>query len=253
MKTTYISSLNPLRICQNPDPDVLKYFDTLTNDDGFKQAQSVLHSYLPQLSSFSIKTVEGKNLLEHPLFQDHQLKAIWEQTAGATLHLGKVSSFTDIYLLVQYFNLCYTDLQKFEVQDIDLHFARNRQEIQEISNNYPSEKLTALFIPFNLSKTRVKQWIDENWNSIQDDISELPNFNAHYIPKNLEPGYEITNLRAQEKTFEEISEIMYERHPDDDRLADYGHVKTLYHRYQEHIPQAFISALIAKSLKRNTK
>jgi hypothetical protein len=128
-----------------------------------------------------------------------------------------------------------------------------KEEISSIVNKYPTKELAAIFIPQSTSQRELITWIKENWSDIETGNNTLGKFQTRGMPKNLEIGIEIGALLDQGNTYSQISAILSEKYPKDERLADYNQVKIIYIRYKEYMVESMKSVIKLDFLHGNMK
>jgi len=228
-------------------------FDTLVTNPAFLKLKEDLFKSIPELKSFSITDHIGVDFLDLPIFKVTQILLIFQNTPECNLHRGKVETSTDMMLLFQYFNCCLN--QKItDVEDPSIFaFLSGKQTIISRLSNYPSDHISAILIPLQTSKTQLITWIGSNWPTIAKSNKQLPKFGLDQLPKNLLIGKEIADLKDTGITFFEITNILFEKYPNDKRLFDEAHVKTMYNRYMKYLANGIKSVYALNSLKGNTK
>ena len=127
MKTIFISSLKPLHFVSTPNSKDLAYYFSLTQAPEFLQSHEDLLLELPQLVEVDFSSFEGKNIFEHPIFDDPKLKITWEYLPNCNLHQKMVATFEDVAFLALFFGLCYLSYRDFNVSEPNVHFASSRK------------------------------------------------------------------------------------------------------------------------------
>jgi len=119
-----------------------------------------------------------------------------------------------IFLLILFNSII--DLKYFKHEPSVPHeFVFGRRNISDKMWEYKHE-VGALIVPFDISKTKLKKWIDEQWDSIVDDMDN--NFTKNpfvlKVHKNTLLEEEITVLKdIDNNTFKEITNILKQKYP----------------------------------------
>lgn len=252
MPTTYLQSTTPITLATDVFPNTKNKFDIYSKSPEYLQTKEILGKFFPEIKSFSISDHIGENLFELEIFKNQKLLNTWSQITDCNLHLGMVLNDTDNIHLFNFLGFCIN----MEMDDLSFpmfKFVQGREKLLNITNNFLNDDLSAIFIPLQTSKKELLTWINENWSQIKIENQKLPKFTPNHIPKNLLLGEEISDLKTKELTFAKISDILMEKYPDDKKLVDPNHIKTIHKRFIEYKENGITSAIVLNSLHSNTK
>lgn len=250
---TYLQSINPITIAKKVPKRTRDAFDSLLDNPEILRVKETLSKSSPELKSFDITNHLGINFLELPILKNEQLLLILKSTPGCNLHMGKVESIIDNIMLFQVFNCCLNQkIGKVEEPPIFVYLSGKQSILAELTT-YPTNDLSVIVMPLKTSKKRLIDWINRNWELIQQSNRHLPKFSLDQLPKNIAIGKEIADLRDGGLTFSQITTKLSDQYPNDDRLLDESHVKTMYDRYKKFVVNGIKSLVSIKSLKGNTK
>lgn len=253
LKITYLKSLTPIEVFGSTPKKIQEILNSFATNEQFQLRRKEFIRQLPRLDSFSISDYVGENFFDLPIFKHLSMVVSWKDIPDCNLHLREVKTEQDNTLLLFYFNFM-VDVKSVERKGLPLFtLLHGKQNIISTLSNFEGEEITSILIPFQTSKEELHQWVDDNWQNIQKNGENLPEFTPNYIPINLSIGQEIFQLRNKKKTFEEISIELSEKYPEDERLADYNQVKIIFHRFKEYFEGSQKSIKIINSLKRITK
>lgn len=250
---TYLQSINPITKAKKVPRKTRVVFNSLVNDPEILSVKETLFKLFPELKSFDITKYIGTNFLDLPLLKNTQILATLQNTPECTLHLGKVENLVNNILLFQYFNCCLN--QKItDVEDPSIFaFLSGKQTILSRLNSFPNDQISAILIPLQTSKTQLITWINSNWSTIAKSNKILPKFALNQLPKNLLLGKEIADLRDHRVAFSKIAIRLSDKYPDDSRLNDEAHIKSIHKRYKAYLDNGKNSLISINSLKGNTK
>ena len=117
-----------------------------------------------------------------------------------------------------------------------LFMATKEDILDEVEKS--KDSIGALLIYEQTSKNQLIKWIEDNWSIIKDLMQDLPKV-SYQKSTILDISKEIADLRDKKNmTYKEISNHLYEKYPDDERVTDEVWVKETYKRYKDRV-QAF--------------
>lgn len=131
-------------------------------------------------------------------------------------------------LEVEYMNDMF--VQKFE-------FVAGKKNISSRLLELEGRELGAILTPFQTSKQKVREWIDENWDECMKEMDayEEESIEPLKLYKDFEYAIEITSLKNEGKSFSEICEILHDKYPKVKRLNDENSVKSIYYRHHKRL------------------
>lgn len=237
----YLSSLNPITIETNPSELSVSFAKELSDSDEFRRGQKTMAKEKYGLRQELLYKNLGKSFYDLD-FTDNARRYLGSIPGCNLLESEKQLSLIDSLLLLLSFNV-FIDVRYLANKTFPLFaYVSGKEEMLKRVNKYPINKLSAILIPYDTSQNELITWIKENWQSIEEGNKSLGKFVTSGVPKNLELGMEIGELRDQDKTFAEIETILYEKYPDDERLAG-DQVKTIYHRYKTYMVESLLAVV----------
>jgi len=218
----------------------------------FRRGQRVLEKSKYGLGQPLLYQNLGKNFSDLELSEKARLHFSSIPTCKLLIPDSKYSLIDSLMLLVS-FN-AMIDVRYLRNMSFPLFsFVSGREEIEKRVADYPVGELSAILISHDTSRTELVTWIEENWKEIKEDNKKLGKFQTTHIPKNIELGEEIGKLLDEGNSYSEIAKIMSERYPDDERMADYNQIKTIYSRYKKYMVESMRSIVKLNFLSGNTK
>ncbi len=152
--------------------------------------------------------------------------------ARLTQHYNLPSDFRKQFFMLIAFNA----FQNIYTQLPFLFMATKVDILDEVQKS--KDPIGALLIYEQTSKNQLIKWIEDNWSIIKDLMQDLP-IVSHQKSTILDISKEIADLREKKSmTYKEISNYLYEKYPDDERVTDEVWVKETYKRYKDRV-QAF--------------
>jgi len=209
---TILKSLNPIEVEPSPSNNSYEFLYDLQNNKKFiKGLDSIRKEYGVPDTGFDINKELGKNL--YTLNNNYLLglKLIAQNFSKST---GDNEDYLLQILLLIFYNsiLEVTKIKSNEVFPIEFVFGRKR--ISDRMWDYDKE-VGSIIIPFNITKTALKKWIDDNWESMCNEMSN--NFTANpmiqRIHKNIIKEEEIKELKESGKSISQIVELFKKKYP----------------------------------------
>lgn len=237
----YLSSLNPITIEPDPSELSVSLAKELSDSNEFRRGQKIISKDKYGLGQELLYKNLRKSFYNLD-FTDNARRYLGSIPGCNLLDSQKQLSLIDSLMLLLSFN-AFIDVRYLANKTFPLFvYFSGKEEILKRVNKYPINQLSAILIPYDTSQNELITWIKENWQSIEEGNMSLGKFVTSGVPKNLELGIEIGELRDQDKTFAEIETILYEKYPDDERLAG-DQVKTIYHRYKSYMIESLLAVV----------
>ncbi len=209
-----LKSLNPIEKENTPSDASYEFLHTLQNNNEFiKDLELKRKEYGVPEKGFDINKELGKNLSSINNNYLLGLKLVAQDFSKST---GDNEDYLLQILLLIFYNsiLEVTKIKSSEI--FPLRFVFGRRRVSDSMWDYDKE-VGAIIVPFNVSKTALKKWIDDNWNSMCDEMSS--NFTANStiqrIHKNIIKEEEIRELKQTGKSNSQIVEIFMKKYPDE--------------------------------------
>jgi hypothetical protein len=233
MQFTYLKSVSPVTILDKPSKQTVVFLEKFLAVPEISQAIESVEKQLHTTQKIDIHAVEGKDLLAHPFFQTDYASFLLKALPKQALAQFNVSDDWMMQLVLIMFFDAVIDLEYFQAMiDRKFEFVLGKKNISGRMFEYPQE-LGAILIPYNSNKQQLKDWIDSNWQDIEEQMDhaliEFQPFLKEY--QNLEIGKEIDELKKEKLSYKEISIKLVDKYPNDSRLTDYSNVKKMHHRY----------------------
>ena len=216
IKDIYVlQSVAPIKLVKRPSVKTLEFLNNLIKTKGLEDFIILTREQfkLPKKGA-EILPLVGTNLYDLGDVIVNAYKLIVDSFVRDT---GLPQEYTlEIFLLVVFNSI--VDLRYFKCEPSNPHeFIFGRRKIADKMWEY-SHEVGAVIIPFDISKTKLKKWIDLNWESITADMNN--NFTTNPIilgtHKNLLLEEEISHLKdVDNKSFTEIFKIFKEKYPKD--------------------------------------
>lgn len=249
MKTIYLKLVSPITESIKVSASTKEFVEKQLQDQKYRNLKKQLLPHFPELIDFSIQDHIGKNISDIPLFQSDRMKSLFSTLPACNLANGKVATVQDNAYTLLFFNFV-VDLGSLEPLDTKLFaFRHGKDQILNTVSNYPNQKLSVILMPLSTSKAEFQKWVDENWYKIEEANRKLPKFTVTRLPKNLAIGEEIANMIGEEKSFSEISSLLSDKYPNDDRFKSEDTLKKIYKRYSKHLIEANKVSVAIKSLE----
>jgi len=224
--------VNPLIAVEKPSEKTLKFINELELNTSMQAARTITR--LQIIPTISLENELGKNFSDLSLTEIE--KNFFIQMPECSLVNGGPLSVADSIALYYLYD-AVIEYEAIESATKPLVFIAEKRQLGLIAKKYPDD-VCGIVLPFNISQNELVDWIQQNWASIQKLVGELPKFKPAYLPQNLEIGEEITKLKDQGQTFEEISNYLSEKYPDDSRMFDANQIKLIYHRHHEYLSES---------------
>lgn len=236
---SFLKSIKPITIIDNPSNRSKEAVLKFIKDPFFNSRVSTIRKQLslPE-GGADIKLIEGKDLLEPtvaPQFISVFLQLFPKQLVD---RYGLAEDFMVNIALLVYFN-SFIALEYFEgLVERDFEFVPTKALTAYKLHTFKHEVGTIL-IPYHSSKQKFKDWIDKNWENMEQDMDNhlFEGTGILEIHKNTILGEEIDSLLKEEKTFPDISTILTDKYPEDKRLTDPEQVRIIHKRYLEALAQ----------------
>lgn len=211
-EVTILRSLNPIEREDAPSDNSYEFLHNLQNNKEFIKNLSLKRKEygIPE-TGFDINKELGKNL--HSLNNNYLLglKLIAQDFSKST---GDNEDYLLQILLLIFYNsiLEVTKIKSNEVFPIEFVFGRRR--VSDRMWDYNKE-VGSIIIPFNITKTALKKWIDDNWDSMCNEMSDnyTANPTIQRIHKNILKEEEIKELKESGKSISQIVEIFKNKYP----------------------------------------
>jgi hypothetical protein len=236
-----------LEIAKNPSKQTIALLHKLLDDDFFQQQVIELRmKYKIPSEGYSLKRLEeahgeevvvseieykGKIYKEYarkelpkgnPLYPDYL--TLYDLMEGDLIELNKHYNLmypllTHVFFLIAY-NMIPDDLG-WGLDRNELVFTYSKDSIKE-RLDLVKHDCAVIIIPHRVTKQELKDWItdkDQVRDYIWKKIAELPPKLGKEIKyENMELGAEIYRLHKKGKTIQQITNILYDKYPDDDRI-----------------------------------
>jgi hypothetical protein len=160
---------------------------------------------------------------DHPLYPD--FLTLYYLMEEDLIELNKYYNLmypllTHVFFLIAY-NMIPDDLG-WGIDRNNLVFTFGKDNIKERLNMIKHD-CAAIIIPHRVTKQELKNWISNN-DQVRDyiwkKIAELPPQIGKVKYENLELGAEIYRLHKKGKTVKQITNALYDKYPDDDRITE---------------------------------
>lgn len=245
----YLSSLDPITIESSPSELTISFAKGLSQSLAFRRGQKLLTKEKYRLGQVLLYANMGKSFYDLPL--SDKARQYFQTLPGCNLlDKTKTLSLIDSLALLLGFN-AFVDTRYLKNTSFPLFtYASGKEEINGLVKQYPIPQLSAILIPHNTSQTEFITWVKENWVEIETGNKQLGKFVTRQLPKNLEIGVEIGKWLDQGKTYKEIATILFDKYPNDERLADYNQVKTIHARYKDFMVQSLLSVIKLRFLQK---
>lgn len=130
-------------------------------------------------------------------------------------------STSDLFLLVKYNTFTnFNNLNDILIGD----------SLDILKENINSQPFFALACVNRMSKSQMKKWIDDNWKYIEDKIKLLPE-TPSFFSKNIELYEEIKMYRDENTPYDKISELIFDKYPENKIVSDADNLRKYYERY----------------------
>ncbi|KKS03554.1 MAG: hypothetical protein UU64_C0002G0103 [candidate division WWE3 bacterium GW2011_GWF2_41_45] len=210
-----LRSVNPIKIVNRPSVKTLEFLNNLIRTKGIEEfIENARRQYKISDAGLDIRKLVGVNLYDLGDTNINAFKIIADEYVRST---GMPSEQAlEIFLLVM-FN-AIIDLKYFKSAPSDPNeFVFGRRKIADKMWEY-SHEVGAIIVPFDVSKTKLKKWIDTNWKLISEDM--INNFTSNPfilgIHENLIYEEEIRELKEEKgKSFAQVTEILQGKYPKD--------------------------------------
>jgi len=122
-----------------------------------------------------------------------------------------------------------------EDEEPDIVYLSNPSDIAEYTKDLEEEieRVSAIAFGSTCTKKELIDWINKNWADIKKDMDESlptrPKLGKVY--KNVTIAQEAYELRKEGKSYVEVSDILMEKHPDNQSVCDVGWLKNLVTRH----------------------
>jgi len=210
-----LKGITPVKLVKTPSVKTLEFLNNLIKTKGIEEfIISTRRQYKIKEEGLDIHKLVGVNLYELGDTNINAFKIIADEYVRST---GMpIEQALEIFLLVL-FN-AIIDLRYFKSSpSAPNEFVFGRRKIADKMWEYPHE-VGAIILPFDISKTKLKKWIDTNWESIGEEM--VNNFTSDPfilgIHENLLYEEEIRQLKDKEgKSFTQVTNILVGKYPKD--------------------------------------
>lgn len=253
-KFTYLKSVSPVTILEKPSKQTLVFLEKFLAVPEIVQAIETVETQLHTTKKMDIRSVEGKDLFSDPFFQTDYASFLMTALPKQSLAQFNISDDWLMQMVLIMFFDAVIDLEYFQTMiDRKFEFILGKKNISGRMFDYPQE-LGAILIPYNSNKQQLKDWIDANWQDIEEQMDqsliEFQPFLKEY--QNLEIGKEIDIHKQKKLSYKEISIKLVDTYPNDTRLTDYDTVKKIHHRYLTMMKQLQMQIPHLLTTKRDT-
>lgn len=234
---TVLKSISPITLLDIPNKQTVEVLAKITQDQQFQQfVVTMRKTYNQPPEGLNIKLFVGQDFKKLPYLNNEFVQASFQIIANNLKEkIGFDDSFIDQLILLIFFNACI-DVEYFEgFISHPITFILGKKSIASTMFEYPHE-VGAILIPFNISQNKLVSWIEKNWSTIQKQMDDTLTANPYILRmhKNTEIALEVIELRDQQKKkFSEITLILTEKYPEDERVCSEDWVKKIYHDYKE--------------------
>lgn len=221
------SAIPPYEIASKPSRVTLSFLSSLLNDSGFcKEFESVREEYgIRKPISLDAFTVQADDVYAFYDFMQESFDEIM-------FRYGLPNGFRfQLFLLVVF--QAFIDIP--EDAEPDIAYLSDPSEIADSIKNLEDEKrrMSALMFESACTKKELFQWIDKNWDYIKKEMEvKLPaRPKLGKVYKNVAIAQEIYELFTSGKTYEQVSDILMSKYPDNSFVCDVAWLKTVASRH----------------------
>jgi len=209
-----LKSLNPIEIEKNPSDASYEFLHKLISDKKFTHEiiKRRLELGIPE-NGLDIKKEFGKNFYS---INDRVLDALKLIGQQFSIDTGDNEEYLLQIILIFFYNSILEVTKMKPDKTYPIEFVFGNQRIFNRAYSY-KRQVGAIFIPFNISKTRLKKWLDSNWNKMTDDMANnaFTNVYTDRIHKNIIKEEEIREFKEQGKSVYQIAKIFKVKYPDE--------------------------------------
>lgn len=249
----YLQSTDPITLLDKPSPESIEIVANFINNPVFNTfiTNMRLNFRMPE-NGLDIKKQVGKPLTKSPQAGvDFIVWSIYLVVDNMRASLGLHESMVDQFVLLICFN-AWIDFKYFKgFISYPIQFVLKKREIASKMFDYPNE-IGAILIPYATTKHQFIKWIEENWkNEIESKLENTDNLTSNpfliRLHRSIEISTEIIQLRDREnKSFSEISSILTDKYPNDDRVQSEEWVKETYYFFKDKASLLADSSKMAK-------
>lgn len=243
-KQLVLISVNPLVAAPQASRKALALLQQYEQHPQIATQKRVVRNACPP--SINLLDYLGQNLLNLSLSDGERIYI--EQQLSEEFIAGGKPSFEDIHALYLLYDVI-VDPECMEENPVEPRaFLANKAQLSQVLADYGHDVLGIVF-PFNISQNQLIEWIKNNWANIEKEKANLPQFTPDYVPKNIELGQAIIDLKRQGLTFEQIADQLHTLYPDDEKTADANQIKLIYHRTKKFVEQGLADTNKLKKLQ----
>lgn len=204
----------PIKLANKKNPETLEFLHNLLNLTDFDTEVVKLREQcgIPK-AGLPVKALIGKNLYSIGNLYLNSIQIIVNEF---TKNTGLSEDYAlQIALIVLYNSI--VDIKNFKLSpEPRIEFVFGKENISNRMWKYNKE-VGALIFPFQTSKTKIKEWLDENWDSVVTESSY--NFTSNKfiqnVHKNILKEEDIKILKSEGKSISQIVEIFKKKYPNE--------------------------------------
>lgn len=209
-----LESLKPIKIANDVCDETYEFLHNLLNLTGFEEyvVQERLR-YGVSKNGLDIHKELGKDLYN---LGNNYINSFLVVVNEFSRRTGLSEDYPLQIALLVFYN-AIVDVKKFKKPvEPQIEFIFGKENISNKMWKYDKE-VGALIFPFQTSKTRVLNWITDNWDLIVEESAHnfAPNTFIQRTHKNILIEEEIRLLKDEGKSYTEIVKIFKEKYPDE--------------------------------------